>query len=300
MNSSFTNSSAKTQPTRTVSWAPPPKRRRSGCCWGILILPIMMVVCFGLAFLIAGERTNVLILGLDSREPGSDLGRSDTLILSTFVPRQPYLGMLSIPRDLWVTIPGYGENRINTAHFFAEGENPGSGPAAAVETVRQNFDVDLDYYLRIRFDNFMDMVDFLGGIDVELPEPMSGYPTGTHHMNSEQALAFVRDRAGSDDFYRMRRAQIFIKALLNELIAPTGWRQLPDVFPVLIEMVDTNIPITKWPGLGITLLRVGPDGIDSRIISREMTNPFTTSQGAQVLGPNWNIINPILQEMFGE
>lgn len=265
-----------------------------------MILPILMIICIGVAFLIAGGRTNILILGLDSREPGSDLGRSDTIILSTFVPRQPYLGMLSIPRDLWVTIPGHGENRINTAHFFAEGETPGSGPEAAMQTVRQNFGVDVDYYLRIRFDSFMDLVDFLGGIDVDLPEAMSGYPAGIHHMNSEQALAFVRDRAGSDDFYRMQRAQIFVKSLLKELIAPAGWRQLPNILPVIIEMVDTNVPIPKWPGLGITLLRVGPDGIDNRIISREMTNPFTTSQGAQVLGPNWNVINPVLQEMFGQ
>jgi LCP family protein required for cell wall assembly len=265
-----------------------------------LVLPILIIVCLGIAFIIAGGRTNLLILGLDSREPGSDLGRSDTIILSTFVPRQPYLGVLSIPRDLWVEIPGVGENRINTAHFFAEGEIPGSGPDAVVQTIRQNFGVDVDYYLRIRFDSFMDLVDFLGGIDVELPEAMSGYPAGTHHMNSEQALAFIRDRAGSDDFYRMQRSQIFVEALLKQLLAPSGWRQLPSVLPVLIEMVDTNLPITRWPSLGITLLRVGPDGIDNRIISREMTNPFTTSQGAQVLGPNWNIINPVLLEMFGQ
>lgn len=300
MSTSYPDPTAQTQPTRTVSWAPPPKRRRFGCCWGVLIFPLLLLACLGNALLLAGGRTNILILGLDSREPGSDLGRSDTLILSTFVPRQPYLGMLSIPRDLWVTIPGFGENRINTAHFFAEGETPGSGPDAAAETVRQNFGVDVDYYLRVRFDSFMDLVDYLGGVDVDLPVAMSGYSAGIQHMNSEQALAFVRDRAGSDDFYRMQRAQIFVKALLKQLMTPAEWRQIPKILPVIIEMVDTNIPITKWPSLGITMVRVGPEGIDNRIINREMTNPFTTSQGAQVLGPNWAVINPVLLEMFGQ
>ena len=242
----------------------------------------------------------MVILGLDSREPGSDLGRSDTIILTTFAPRQPYLGMLSIPRDLWVTIPDYGENRINTAHFFAEADNPGRGPDAAMHTIRQNFGVDLQYYVRVRFDGFLDLVDLMDGVSVELPVTMSGYPAGLHQLNGEQALAFVRDRSGSDDFYRMQRSQIFLKALLKRMLEPDVWRALPELLPLVISMVDTNIPPTKWPTIGITFLRVGQDGIDARVISREMTNPFTTSEGAQVLGPNWQAINPVLLEMFGQ
>ena len=293
---------AETQPTRTVEWAapPPPNRRRQGCCAVTLVVPILMAICLAGIFVLAGGRTNILVLGLDSREPSSDLGRSDTMILTTFMPREPYLGMLSIPRDLWVTIPVYGENRINTAHIFAEADVPGSGPESAMQTVRQNFGVDVHYYLRIRFDGFLDLVDLLGGVDVDLPAAMSGYPAGTHHLNGEQALAFVRDRAGSDDFYRMQRSQIFLKALWKRGLDPAMWKRLPEILPLLMEMIDTDLPVSKWPHLGITLLRAGPDGIDARVITREMTNPFTTSEGAQVLGPNWATINPVLLEMFGQ
>ena len=291
---------SETQPTR-LAWAePPPRKRRTGCCLGVLLLPLVLTLCLAGVWMLAGGRTNVLILGLDSRDPGSDVARSDTIILTTFVPRQPYLGMLSIPRDLWVTIPDVGENRINTAHFFAEAESPGSGPAAAMETVRQNFGVDVDYYVRFRFDTFLEVVDLIGGVDVELPQAMSGYPAGTHHMNSEEALAFVRDRAGSDDFYRMQRAQIFIKSLWRQMLAPDSLRQLPQIFPLILETVDTDLPLRKWPLLAVTLLRVGPDGVDARVISREMTFPFTTESGAQVLAPNWEAINPVLLEMFGQ
>lgn len=293
---------AETQPTRTVSWAtpPPPNRRQRGCCAAILIIPLLISICIVGAFAFAGGRTNILVLGLDSREPGSDLGRSDTMILSTFLPGEPYLGMLSIPRDLWVTIPVYGENRINTAHFFAEADVPGSGPEAAMQTVRQNFGVEVHYYVRIRFDGFLDLVDLLGGVDVELSVPMSGYTEGTHHLNGEQALAFVRDRAGSDDFYRMQRSQIFLKALWKRVLDPSIWRKLPEILPLVIEMIDTDLPFNKWPYLAITMLRVGPEGIDAHVITREMTLPFTTSGGAQVLGPNWTIINPVLLEIFGQ
>ena len=297
-----TNPIVKTQPTHTVSWAPPPppNRRRQGCCAAVILIPLLLIGCIAGVFFLGSGRTNILVLGLDSREPESDLGRSDTMILTTFVPRQSYLGMLSIPRDLWVSIPGNGENRINTAHFFAEAETPGSGPEAALQTVEQNFGVDVDYYVRVRFDGFLDLVDMIHGVDVELPTPMSGYPAGTHHLDGLAALAFVRDRSGSDDFFRMQRAQIFMTALWKRMLDPTVLRQLPDIVPLLLDIVDTDIPFYKWPYLVFTGLRVGPGGIDARVITREMTYPFTTSGGAQVLGPNWDAINPILIEMFGE
>ena len=291
-----------TQPTRTVSWAPPPppNRRRSGCCLFAFLSPIILILIFGAILFLPGGRTNILVLGLDSREAGSDVGRSDTIILTTFVPRQPYIGMLSIPRDLWVSIPGVGENRINTAHFLAEADSAGSGPQAAMQTVNQNFGVDVHYYIRIRFVGFLDLVDLIGGVQVDLPVAMSGYPSGTHHMNGEQALAFVRDRAGSDDFYRMQRSQIFLKALWKRMVEPAVWRQLPDTLPLLLDMVDTDVPLTKLIYLSITMFRVGQDGIDTRMITREMTHPFTTAGGAQVLGPDWTSINPLLQEVFGQ
>jgi LCP family protein required for cell wall assembly len=266
----------------------------------LLLLTACLVTGILLTSILMPSRTNILVLGLDSREPGSNLGRSDTMILATVLPREPYIGMLSIPRDLWVTIPGVGENRINAAHYFAEAEQPGSGPAAAVETVVLNFGVNVDYYIRLRFDGFQGVVDALDGVDVNLPRPMSGYPAGTHHLDGEAALALVRDRAGSDDFFRMERGQIFLKALMKRLLSPTIWPRLPKTLSLLSEMVDTNIPPWLWIRFGLTALRVGSDNIDARSITREMVDPFTTSAGAQVLAPDWAMINPVLLEMFGQ
>jgi LCP family protein required for cell wall assembly len=293
----------KTQPTqvdsRRPAWAESPRKRRGGCCLLAFLLVILAVFTLAIYLWLPG-RTNVLLLGLDSRESGSNLARSDTNILITFIPSRPYVGMLSIPRDLWVNIPGYGENRINAAHFFAEADAPGTGAQSAMETVRQNFGVDVHYFVRLRFDGFLDVVDTLDGVDIFLPRPMSGYAEGNYHLDGTQALAFVRDRAGSDDFFRMERGQIFLKALMRRMLEPGSWLQLPKVLPLLLEMIDTDIPVWQWPRLGIALLCVGPDGLDAHSINREMVIPFTTSGGAQVLAPNWEPINPLLLEIFGQ
>jgi len=100
-----------------------------------LLLLFACLVFFGGIYLLAPFRTNILLLGIDRSPEGTDLSRTDTNILITVVPLQPYVGMLSIPRDLWVNVPGVGENRINTAHFFAENAEPGSGPRATMDTL---------------------------------------------------------------------------------------------------------------------------------------------------------------------
>jgi hypothetical protein len=84
------------------------------------------------------------------------------------------------------------------------------------------------------------------------------------------------------------------------MLNPGSWEHIPNLALVMMDSVETNVPPWLWPRLGFALLRAGPDGVDSRVISREMVNPFTTSGGAQVLAPNWNNINPMLMEMFGQ
>jgi LCP family protein required for cell wall assembly len=271
---------------------------RAGC---LTVSGLAIIVgLIALVYLLAPFRTNVLLLGIDRRAGETDISRADTIILTTIIPLKPYVGMLSIPRDLWVTIPGVGENRINTAHFFAENEQAGSGPRATLETIKQDFGVDVDYYVRVRFDSVQELADALGGVEVELDTPMSGYQAGRHILSGEQSLAFVRDREGSDDFFRMSRGQLFLKSIAKQMLSPNYWPRLPQTMLVILNSVDTNVPIWLWPHLAFALLRAGPGGIDARVISRDMVTPFTTSGGAQVLGPRWDQINPMLLEMFGQ
>jgi len=284
--------------TQPVSMVRPPARRRRLPA-GAVLLGLVVGLAVGL-FLLAPWRTNLLLLGIDRAPEGTDLARSDTIILMTVVPPRPYVGMLSIPRDLWVTIPGYGENRINAAHALAEGADPGSGPELAVETVAVNFGVDVDYYVRLRFDGLRRFVDALGGVDLVLDQATALYSAGEHHLTGEQALAFVRDRAGSDDFARMARGQLFLRALMRQILRPSTWPRLVVAVPLLATSIDAEVPPWVWPRLGLALLRAGPGGLDGRTISRDMVAPFTTSDGASVLAPDWSRINPLLLEMFGQ
>lgn len=277
-----------------------PKRNGVGLQCGMLSLPFLAILPALVLYFFAPLRTNILILGIDRAPDGSAMGRSDTNILLSINPLQPDIKMLSIPRDLWVNIPGVGENRINTAHFFAEIEQPGSGPRATLETIRLNFGLNVPYYVRLRFDSVQPIVEAMGGITIELDQPTAGYPPGRHTLNGEQALAFARNRSGTDDFYRMAQGQLLFKAVFRQMLNPASWSRLPAITAATLESVDTNLPVWLWPRLGLALLRAGPDGIDNRTLDREMVTPFTTSGGANVLLPNWERINPLLREMFGQ
>jgi LCP family protein required for cell wall assembly len=286
------------EPTPSLSMpaSPRPRRRTSRSA---VVLGLILGVAAAL-FLLGPWRTTVLLLGIDRAPQGTAVARSDTMILLTIMPPSGYVGMLSLPRDLWVTIPGVGTNRINTAHFFGEGAAPGSGPGLAVRTVRENFGLDVDGYARLTFDGIIQSVDALGGVVIDLPTAMSGYAAGEHRLDGKQALAFVRDRAGSDDFFRMQRGQVFLKAVLRQTANPLHWLRVPRATAALLSSLDSNLPPWEWPRLLFAMLRAGPDRIDARTITREMVLPFTTDQGAQVLAPNWERINPVLLEMLGQ
>lgn len=299
---------AETRPTYVVeTWdKPQPSKKQRGArnafkvgCLVILVT-IACIIFTSLIYFLVPFRTNFLVIGIDRVPEGSALGRTDTNILATVKPLGPYIGMLSIPRDLWVTIPGVGENRINTAHFYAEAQEPGSGPAATMETIQLNFGVPVQYYVRIKFDGIVDIINAMGGLDIELTEPMAGLPTGDHHLDGDQALAFIRDRQGSDDFFRMAHGQFFISEVMEQVLKPSTWPRFPAVISALNTSLDTNLPVWVWPRIAFALLRSGPGKIDFHVIDRNYVNPTTTSEGAQVLIPNWPLINPLVVEIFGD
>lgn len=292
------------QPIRTPQPARPARRSKQrrgglGCC-GCFGFGLLLVVGLALAYFFAPLNTRVLLLGIDRAPEGTALSRTDTMILTSINPLMPTVKMLSIPRDLWISIPEVGENRINTIHFFAESVAPGSGPRQTVRVVSDTFGVRVRYYARLRFDGVVQIVDAMGGVVVNLPEAMSGYPAGSQRLTGEQALAFARDRAGTDDFFRMARGQLLIKAVAKQLFYPVTWVRLPQIIAAFASTVDTNVPFWHWPRLGLALARSVLQGnIDSRAFDRAMAAPFVTQDGASVLLPNWELINPLVNEMFG-
>jgi LCP family protein required for cell wall assembly len=308
-----------TQPTPRTALLP--RRRRRSC------LP-QLFLAFALLLLVAGgaaigvyalwqwaatlPRTNILILGLDRRPEQGYVVRSDTVILATVYPPGPRVALLSIPRDLYVEIPGRGASRINTAHFWGEHEVEGGGPALAMRTVAQDFGVSVHHHVRVDFDGFRAIVDAVGGVDVVVEEPIvdNAYPTedygtmrieipaGPQHMDGETALRYARSRHGSSDFDRAKRQQQILIALARRLLDPEMWPDLPAVYQVVMDHIDTDLSVGEMMLLAPTLYRVGPDGIEHRVIDREMTQPWTTPTGGAVLLPRWELINPLVQELF--
>ncbi|MBE7474832.1 MAG: hypothetical protein DPW09_14230 [Anaerolineae bacterium] len=298
---------------------PPPRPRRRAGWWlaGCFLLLCPLVIITGLVggvFLAAWQsgQLNVLILGQDRRPGETGPVRTDTLILAAFDPQQPQAALLSIPRDLWVDIPGQGANRINTAHYFGELTQPGYGPELAKQTVQNNFGPTLHGYILVDFAGFVALIDALGGIEVDVPETIvdENYPTddygyttivipaGPQHMDGATALIYARTRHTDSDFGRSQRQQQVLRALVKRLAQPGAWPRLPAAWAAARTYLTTDLNEVDLATMLLAVLLVGPEGLQSHSINQEMTIPFTTDLGAQVLLPRWEVILPLVNQLF--
>src|SRR5215207_11406888 len=187
------------------------------------------------------SRITILIIGLDFRDYMANQGapRSDTMILLTIDPLTKTAGMLSIPRDMWVNIPGFGYSRINTAWTLGRGSKlPGGGPTLAMKTVSHFIGVPVDYYVQVDFDTFVDFIDLIGGVDIYNDEtlildPMAhgkDFPKvkltccGMRHLNGSKALAYARCRHAEQgckdgDIGRAKRQQKVIFGIRDKVLS---------------------------------------------------------------------------------
>lgn len=290
----------------------------SGCisrrgCGGCLLLFVGFLLVSGVLFSVANAvywqqieqvgATNVLVLGVDERSTEPGPFRSDTMILTNFDPQDREVTMLSIPRDLWLTIPGIGENRINTAHFFG-------GPSLAQQAVQQNLALPASpLYVKLNFNGFVDIIDAMGGITVNVAERLidESYPTddygvrtvdipaGEQLMDGETALIYARSRYSTSDFDRSRRQQEIIGAIKDKVIQPSIIFRVPAILNAIDEAITTDIPRRRWPALGMIVIRSDINRVN---IGPDDTQNFITNQGAQVLLPIWENIDPILNANF--
>jgi LCP family protein required for cell wall assembly len=246
------------------------------------------------------DRVNILVMGIDQR-PGSALpGRADVIMIASVDPVEREVALLSIARDLWVEIPGHGENRINSAYFYGEFEGTEeAGPGLMKRTIEHNFGVAIDYYGTLDFECFEEIVDILGGITVDVPEAISddrypddsyGYmriyiPAGSQHMNGETALQYVRARHETSDFSRMRRQQQVILAMREKALRLDIIFSLPELLPAFRDAFSTDLPGQDLLALANLATRIELEDIQLRVIDESMTIPYIAADGAQVLLP---------------
>jgi LCP family protein required for cell wall assembly len=263
------------------------------------------------------DRITILLMGLDYRDwvSGDGPPRTDSMMLVTIDPVTHTAGMLSIPRDLWVDIPGFEHNRINTAYFLGETYKlPGGGPALAMKTVENFIGVPIQYYAVIDFYAFERMIDEIGGIDVYIPETIKISPIGheSHllfggkgtHLNGADALAYARARkTEGGDFDRAQRQQQVALAVRDRILGknmiPTLVTKAPALYQELADGVRTNLTFDQMLRLALLALDIPPDSITKGIISPpDMVQFETLPDGAQVLRPNPDQIRILRDQIF--
>ena len=211
------------------------------------------------------SRVNVLVLGIDQRAGMTDPARTDTMLLFTLDRQARTAGMLSINRDLWVKIPGgQREGKINTAHFLGELEHaPGGGPALAMQTVQAALDIPVQYYIRLNFSAFEQLIDLIGGIDLyvaetiddpDYPDASFGYEpfhidAGWQHLDGRTALKYARTRATpGSDLDRVKRQQQVILTVRDKLLKEKRLPQLLTQIGSLLAMYSGSIQTNLTPG----------------------------------------------------
>ncbi len=265
------------------------------------------------------SRLTILVVGMDRRPGETGLGyRTDTIMLLSMNPQTNSVGLLSIPRDLYVDVPNfYGMHRINEPMVLGELRETGYGPRLLMETVQYNLGIRVNNYLVIDFQAFISLIDSIGGIEVDLdytindpsyPSMNYGYepfylPAGHHLLDGNTALKFARTRHGDNDFRRAERQQQVIYAIRDKVSDPQVMLQLlpqmPTIWDSMRANVYTGLPLDQMIPIGLYLKDVPQENIRTGVIDYKYSVPFTTTSGAQVLLPNRERIATLMAETFG-
>jgi polyisoprenyl-teichoic acid--peptidoglycan teichoic acid transferase len=264
------------------------------------------------------SRFTVLAMGLD-RRPGETglIYRTDTMMLISIDPISKTIGILSIPRDLYVEVPGYGIQRVNTPMVLGELQRPGLGPQLAMQTVQYNLGMRVHDYVAVDFDAVITVIDLVGGIDIDVPYNISDpqYPNmwygydpfyieaGSHHLNGATALKYARTRHAASDFQRAQRQQQVIYAVRDRVLdadmLPSLIVQGPSLLQNLSDNVYTGLTLDQMIQLALYVKDIPDANIHTGVISQEYVMGYTTEQGAAVLIPNRARLGDLMVQVFG-
>lgn len=271
------------------------------------------------------SRINIAFFGLRGGDiSGEDCPAcTDTIIVLTIDPVMKTAGMLSIPRDLWVNIPGYGYSRINTAWTVGEAAKlPGGGPGLAMKTVSQLLGVPIQYDVQMDFDTFVSFIDMLGGIEVVPDGKLKLDPIGEgtdhfvlkccqpRHLNGKRALAYARCRDASQgcadgDVGRAKRQQQVILAERDKVLDPEEFAKLmiqaPQLYTMFSSGIHTNMSLEDAMKLAVLARDIRPQSIRRGVIDDNMVAPVAVTLAgvpASVLQPIPDLIRVLRDEIF--
>ncbi|MFB3820100.1 MAG: LCP family protein [Candidatus Methylomirabilales bacterium] len=235
---------------------------------------------------------NILLLGCDAPNPGGDW-RTDTIVIVAIRPRAGFVAMFSVPRDLYVDIPGYGPSRINAADYRGEVTGwPGGGPGLVADTLMANLGIPVHAYVRVDFQGLVRIIDTLGGITVDVDRTIyntgSGavyFAPGAQRMDGATALQYVRLRTGTNenDLGRTRRQQQVLLAMRDAALRPAMLLRLPALIDALSDAVDTDLTPAQVLSLVNLARRLPAGAYRTRTFDTTMVSDWVTPSGGQVL-----------------
>lgn len=237
------------------------------------------------------DNINILVLGCDERE-GDTAVRADVIMLATIRPDAKQVSVFSIPRDTRVEIKNHGKDKVN--HAMAYGGIP-----LIQNSIENLLNVQIDHYVKVNFDGFINVVDALGGVNIDVPERMykpleaidlqPGYQT----LDGSEALAFVRWRGdGTGDYGRIGRQQQFLSAVSGK-IKDMSLSQALNVASAVMDSIETDMSIKQMTSYGINLLGIGAEDVKTYSFIGEAV----WINGVNYVEPDMDAINEIVDKM---
>lgn len=280
------------------------------------------------------DRVNILLLGMGgSNHEGGYL--TDTIMLASLKPSTGQVALISIPRDLTVPIGNSGWRKINNINALAEAKNPGSGSQASIDALSDLLGIPIKYYVRADFAGFVEVINELGGIEVNVENVLNDYeypimgqednpnyyaryehlyiPTGPQKMDGELALKYARSRhaAGAEgsDFARSRRQQLIMEAVKEKLLSRDNLLKPVMIAKIINQLethISTNLEIWEMVRLWDLTKNIGRDNIINKVIDNSPDSFLIDSRGedgAYILVPrsgNFTQIKNFVQNIFGD
>lgn len=264
------------------------------------------------------DRVNILLMGIDRRPGEAFISRTDSIMVISVDPVTESASILSIPRDLYAQIPGYGQDRINTAFVYGAIQNGDylDGAALSMQTVAYNLGIPIHHFVLVDFGAFTRSIDLLGGLDINVPYAINdpNYPdmdygydplyiaAGQQHMDGATALKYARTRHADTDFNRAERQQQVLLAARNKALN-LGFtellRRLPSLYAEVQQGIRTDLSLEQLARLAKTVGDIPADSIRSEVLDYDYVSSYQTPGGASVLVMSPERVQPMIQSLFG-
>ncbi len=251
---------------------------------------------------------NVLVLGSD-RRPRMPNWRTDVIMIVAMDMEKGEAAVISIPRDVYVEIPGHQANRINVVDYLGEQDEPGGGgPKLLAGIIQKQMGIPIHYYLRFEFDSFREAIDALGGVELPLDCPVYEYlpeedlylnlPPGTHRLTGYQALVYVRSRRLGGDLERARRQQRVVWAVRRQILAENLLPKIPALYAALKDSVQTDIGLVTAIRFARFALDLEEDDVHGMVLAPPDLLKEGWRRGMFVFLADWPAIQERVQTVF--